>query len=48
VTWELRFGPKNSFRVFYDVNYEEKTVSALAIGVKEGNRLFIGEQEFEL
>ena len=47
-TWELRFGPKNSFRVFYDVNHEEKIVSVLAIGVKEGNRLFIGGQEFEL
>jgi mRNA-degrading endonuclease RelE of RelBE toxin-antitoxin system len=44
----LRFGPKNSFRVFYDVNQEEKTVSVLAIGVKEGNQLFIGGQEFEL
>ena len=47
-TWELRFRPKNLFRVFYDVNLEEKTVSVLAIGVKEGNRLFIGRQEFEL
>ena len=46
--WELRFGPKNSFRVFYDVNHEEKTVSVLAIGVKESNQLFIGGQEFEL
>ncbi len=47
-TWELRFGPKNSFRVFYDVNHEEKIVSVLAIGVKEGNQLFIARQEFEL
>jgi mRNA-degrading endonuclease RelE of RelBE toxin-antitoxin system len=47
-TWEFRFGPKNSFRVFYDVNHEEKTVSVLAFGVKEGNRLFIGGEEFEL
>lgn len=47
-TWELRFGPKNSFRVFYDVNHEEKIVSVLAIGVKEGNQLFVGGQEFEL
>jgi mRNA-degrading endonuclease RelE of RelBE toxin-antitoxin system len=44
----LRFGPKNSFRVFYDVNHEERTVSVLAIGVKAGNRLFIGGREFEL
>jgi hypothetical protein len=27
---------------------EEKIVSVLAIGVKEGNQLFIGGQEFEL
>jgi hypothetical protein len=47
-TWELRFGPKNSFRVFYDVNHEGKAVSVLAIGVKRGNQLFIGGQEFEL
>lgn len=47
-TWELRFGLKNSFRVFYDVNLEEKIVSVLAIGVKEGNQLFIDGQEFEL
>jgi len=47
-TWELRFGPKNSFRVFYDVNREEKTVPVLAIGVKDGNRLFIGGEQFEL
>ena len=47
-TWELRFGPKNSFRVFYDVNHEENTVFVLAIGEKKGNRLFIGGEEFEL
>jgi mRNA-degrading endonuclease RelE of RelBE toxin-antitoxin system len=47
-TWELRFGPKNSFRVFYDVDHEQKAVSVLAIGVKEGNQLFIGGEEFEL
>jgi mRNA-degrading endonuclease RelE of RelBE toxin-antitoxin system len=47
-TWELRFGPKNSFRVFYDVNHEEKTVFVLAIGVKKGNQLFTGREEFEL
>lgn len=47
-TWELRFGPKNSFRVFYEVDHAEKAVTVLAIGVKEGNRLFIGGQEFML
>jgi mRNA-degrading endonuclease RelE of RelBE toxin-antitoxin system len=47
-TWELRFGPKNSFRVFDEVELEETTVNVLAIGVKEGNRLFIAGQELEL
>jgi mRNA-degrading endonuclease RelE of RelBE toxin-antitoxin system len=46
-TWELRFGPKNSFRVFYEVDDTERAVTILAIGVKQGNRLFIGGQEFE-
>lgn len=45
-TWELRFGPKNSFRVLYEVNPEEQTVAILAIGVKEGNRLVIGGEEY--
>ncbi len=45
-TWELRFGPKNRFRVFYEVNADEKAVQVLAIGVKEGQRLFIGGEEF--
>lgn len=47
-TWELRFGPHNSFRVFYEVDRDEAVVTILAIGVKEGNRLFIGGKEFEL
>jgi hypothetical protein len=34
--------------VFYDADPEEKKVSVLAIGIKEGNRLFIGGEEFEL
>jgi mRNA-degrading endonuclease RelE of RelBE toxin-antitoxin system len=47
-TWELRFGPNNAFRVFYQVAQADKTVTILAIGVKEGNRLFISGQEFIL
>jgi mRNA-degrading endonuclease RelE of RelBE toxin-antitoxin system len=46
-TWELRFGPKNRFRVFYEVEADAQTVRILAIGVKEGNRLFIGREEIE-
>jgi len=37
-----------SSRVFYEVNHAAKVVTVLAIGVKKGNRLFIGGQEFEL
>jgi mRNA-degrading endonuclease RelE of RelBE toxin-antitoxin system len=45
-TWELRFGPSNRFRVFYEVNAGERTVEILAIGVKERDRLIIGREEF--
>jgi len=45
--WELRFGPQNRYRVFYEVGREERVVWVLAIGVKERNRLFIGGEEFE-
>ena len=47
VTWELRFGPRNCFRAFYEVDNGTRTVWILAIGVKERNRLFVGGQEFE-
>ena len=47
-TWELRCGPKNRFRVFYELDTEEQTVWVLAIGIKKGNRLMIGGEEFEL
>jgi mRNA-degrading endonuclease RelE of RelBE toxin-antitoxin system len=45
-TWELRCGPRNRFRVFYTVDKEANTVNILAIGVKEGNRLYIGREEY--
>ena len=44
--WELRFGPSNRFRVFYEVDAAEQTVWVLAIGLKVGNRLFVGGKEF--
>jgi len=44
--WELRFGPKNRFRVFYAVEGEE--VILLAFAEKRGNRLFIGGEEVKL
>ena len=45
-TWELRFGPANRFRVFYEVDIQSQPVQILAIGIKERNRLFIGREEF--
>jgi mRNA-degrading endonuclease RelE of RelBE toxin-antitoxin system len=46
--WELRFGPDNRFRVFYEIDRESRAVYILAIGVKERDRLFIGGKEVEL
>jgi len=46
--WELRFGPDNRFRVFYAIDIEKHEVQILAIGVKKGDRLFIGGEEVEL
>ncbi|VXD23385.1 putative Plasmid stabilization system protein,RelE/ParE family [Planktothrix serta PCC 8927] len=44
--WELRIG---SLRVFYDVIVDESNVvRILAVGKKQGNRLFIGGQEVKL
>ena len=45
--WELRLGPDNRFRVFYQVDAERQEVRILAIGVKDRNRLLIGGEEFE-
>jgi len=45
--WELRLGPDNRFRVFYQVNVESREVRVLAVGVKERDRLFFGGKEFE-
>lgn len=47
-TWQLRFGPKNRFRVFYAIREEDREVWILAIGIKEGNHLLIAGEEFEL
>jgi hypothetical protein len=46
-TWELRCGPKNRFRVFYDVDATAREVHVLAIGIKDRNRLLIGREEYE-
>jgi mRNA-degrading endonuclease RelE of RelBE toxin-antitoxin system len=47
-TWELRFGPANRFRVFYDIDQTQHVVAVLAIGIKRGNRLLIGGEEIRL
>src|SRR5882672_10271754 len=46
-SWELRCGPGNRFRVFYDVDSAAQEVRVLAVGVKERNRLLIGGEEYE-
>ena len=43
--WELRFGPNNRFRVFYQIDLEERRVRIVAIGEKDRNRLFVGGEE---
>ena len=46
--WELRFGPGNRFRVFYQVDRERREVRIVAVGVKQGIRLLIGGEETTL
>lgn len=54
-TWEVRCGPGNRFRVFYEVlekdfDIESETsgkVVILAVGHKSGNRLRFAGEEFE-
>lgn len=43
--WEIRCGPDNRFRVFYEVDVEQRSVSILAVGVKLGNRLLVAGSE---
>jgi hypothetical protein len=46
--WELRFGPDNRFRVFYDIDMNSHEIHILAIGEKVGDRLMIGGKEIKL
>lgn len=46
--WELRLGPDNRFRVFYEVDQEAHAVHILAVGVKEKHQLIIGGEVFKL
>ena len=43
--WEARIG---DFRVFYDVDQENKLVKIEAVGYKKGSQLFIRDKEYKL
>lgn len=45
--WEFRCGPHNRFRIFNDIDLEDREVAILAIGIKERNRLIIGGEEVD-
>jgi mRNA-degrading endonuclease RelE of RelBE toxin-antitoxin system len=47
-TWELRCGPNNRFRIFYDIDLDMRLVIVLAIAVKDRNELWIGKERLEL
>lgn len=44
-SWELRLG---KYRVFYDVELDNKLVEIKAVGWKEHNQLFIRGKEYQL
>ena len=46
--WELRFGPKNRFRVIYRFSVDFNEVYIGAIAEKRGNRLFVAGEEVQL
>ncbi|GAB4428558.1 MAG: hypothetical protein Kow0031_08810 [Anaerolineae bacterium] len=46
--WELRCGPGNRFRIFYEVNQTEREVHVIAIGLKRKNKVFIAGKEVGL
>jgi hypothetical protein len=46
--WEVRCGPDNRLRIFYDVHRDRRLVVVLAIARKVRNQLFVGKERFEL
>jgi mRNA-degrading endonuclease RelE of RelBE toxin-antitoxin system len=46
--WEIRFGPNDRFRVFYEVDQDTGSVYILAIEVRIRDRLYVGGEEVEL
>ncbi|MBX7233906.1 MAG: hypothetical protein K1X65_05930 [Caldilineales bacterium] len=47
-TWELRCGMNNRYRLFYDIDLDNRLVILLAVGRKQGNRLMVGKEEIEV
>ena len=45
--WEVRCGPGNRFRIFYDIHRDQRLVVVLAIARKVRNHLFVGKEKFE-
>ena len=45
-TWEVRCGPGNRFRIFYDIHRDQRLV-VVAIARKVRNQLFVGKEKFE-
>ena len=43
--WELRI---EKYRIFYDLNYEEKVVEVKVVGEKKGNKVVVRGEEYEL
>jgi mRNA-degrading endonuclease RelE of RelBE toxin-antitoxin system len=43
--WELRVG---GFRVFYDIESEQKRVKIKAVGYKKGSKLYVHGEEYRL
>ena len=48
VSWEIRFGPKNQVRAYYDINYEQWMVKVQAIGIKIREKVYIAGKEIQL
>ena len=46
--WEIRFGPRNRFRVLYRIDEENRIVRILAVAEKVRGKLYVGGEEIEL
>jgi len=43
--WEVRI---EKYRIFYDLNHEERVVEVKVVGEKRGNRVVVRGEEYEL